>query len=91
MGCLLALVAMLSPRLAFFLLWLFSDRVSIAFSSGFVAFLGLLFLPWTALIYTVAYQPVRGVSGLGWFFVGIAFVADLASYGSGARARNQRY
>lgn len=87
MGCLIALFAMISPRLALFLVWLFSSRVDIAFDSNFVPFIGWLFLPWTTLMYTVAYAPFGGVSGLGWFFVGIAFVADLASYGSSRRAR----
>jgi hypothetical protein len=90
MGCLIALIAMLSPRAAFGLVWLFSDRVNIAFSNHLVPLLGLLFLPWTALIYTVAYDPLRGVSALGWVFVVIAFVIDIASYGSGERERRAR-
>ena len=32
-GCLVAIAAMLSPRLAVFLVWLFTDRMSIAFDS----------------------------------------------------------
>ena len=32
-GCLVALAAFLSPRFAIFLIWLFSDRMSIAFGS----------------------------------------------------------
>jgi len=90
MGCLIALVALLSPRLAFALLWLASDRVSIAYESDVVPIAGLIFLPWTALVYAVVYAPVRGVSALGWLFVAVAFLADLASYGSGARGRRQR-
>lgn len=90
MGCLVALVAMLSPRFAFVLVWLFSDRVEIAFDSNFVPFLGLIFLPWTTLLYTLAYAPRAGVSALGWAFVVIGFLCDLGSYGSGARSRQQR-
>lgn len=89
MGCLIALVALLSPRFAFFLVWLFSDRVDIAFDGFFAPLLGLVFLPWTALMYTFAYAPIRGVSGLGWLFVTLGLIADLASYGNGARARSQ--
>ena len=90
MGCIVALLALISPRLAFFLVWVFSDRVSIAFDNGFVPFLGLLFLPWTALVYTLAYAPVRGVSWFGWVCVTIALLADLASYGAGESGRRGR-
>lgn len=90
MGCLIALIALFSPRFAFFLVWIFSDRVSIAYDNGFVPFLGLLFLPWTALMYTFAYAPVRGVSWLGWAFVTLGLVADLASYGAGESGRRSR-
>ncbi len=87
MGCLIALVALISPRFAFALVWIFSERVDIAFDSAFPPFLGLIFLPWTVLMYTFAYAPIRGVSGLGWLFVTLGLLADLASYGSGARTR----
>lgn len=90
MGCLVALIALISPRLAFFLVWVFSDRVDIAFDGFPVPFLGLLFLPWTALVYTFAYAPVRGVSGVGWVFVTLALLADLASYGAGESGRRSR-
>ncbi len=90
MGCLLALISLISPRLAVFFLWLFTDRLEIAFDSGFAGFLGFLFLPWTTLVYALAYAPVRGVSTLGWIFVAIALFADVASYGNGERSRRQR-
>lgn len=90
MGCLIAIIALVSPRLAVFLLWLFTDRLRIAFDSGFAGFLGFLFLPWTTLVYALAYAPIGGVSALGWVFVAIALLADLASYGSGERSRRDR-
>ena len=64
-GCLVAIVAMFSPRLAVFLLWLFTDRMSIAFDSFWWGFFGWIFLPWTTLAWAVAYAPVRGVTGFG--------------------------
>ena len=87
MGCLIAVIALISPRLAFALVWIFTDRVDIAFDGFPVPFLGFLFLPWTALMYTAAYAPVRGVSGLGWVFVTLALIVDLASYGGGEYGR----
>ena len=72
-GCLVALAAFISPRLAIFLIWLFTDRMSIAFDSFWWGFLGFIFLPWTTLAWTVAYAPIRGVTGFGWFIVVFAF------------------
>jgi hypothetical protein len=91
MGCLLALIALISARFAFFLTWIFSDKVDIAFDGGFLApFIGLLFLPWTALAWTFMYAPIKGVTGFGWFVVFFAFLIDLGSYTSGERARRAR-
>src|SRR5262249_22072178 len=50
-GCLIALLALLSPRLALFLLWIFSDVLSRAFDSWIVPLLGFFLLPWTTLAY----------------------------------------
>ena len=91
MGCLLALIAVISARFAFFLTWIFSDRVTIAFDGSFLApFLGLLFLPWTALAWTFMYAPGRGVNGFGWFVVIFGFFLDISSYTGSARAQQQR-
>lgn len=90
-GCLVALAAMLSARLGVVLTWLFTDRMSIALQSWWMGLVGFLFLPWTTLAYVWLYQPVKGIEGFAWFIVGIAFVADIMSYGSSERARRERY
>ena len=91
MCCLVAVLSLLGPRVAFLVTWLATNRVSIAFHQGFlVPLLGLLFLPWTVLLYTLAYAPTGGVKGIGWLFVGLGLVADLGSYGSGGYQRRRR-
>jgi hypothetical protein len=85
-----ALLSMLSPRLALFVVWLFTDRTSIAFDSFWVGLLGFLFLPWTALAWALLYAPIAGVTGFGWFIVILAFVVDIASLTGSARARRQQ-
>ena len=92
MCCLFLAVGLLGPRFAFLGVWLFSspNRVTLAFHGGWVwPLLGLLFLPWTALAYVLAYAPVTGVSALGWLFVGLGLVADIATYSS--RSAQKRY
>src|SRR5213076_2725216 len=89
--CLFALASWLSPRLGIVLAWIFwNERTSLAFSTFIVPLLGFIFLPWTTLMFIVAYAPIGGVSGLGWFLVILAFLADIASYTSGQRAQRRR-
>jgi hypothetical protein len=90
-GCLVALAAFLSPRFAIFLLWVFdNNRMSAAFNSFWIALLGFIFLPWTTLAWAVAYAPVRGVTGFGWFLVGFAFLCDIGTHVASAQARRSR-
>jgi hypothetical protein len=87
MGCLLALLALLSPRLALFGIWVFSDLLGRAFDSWFVPLLGFFLLPWTTLAYAVMWASGDRVSGFEWFIVILAFLFDLGSYAQGQRAR----
>lgn len=91
-GCLVLLASAFSPRLGILLLWLFSDRLTQAFDSGWVGILGFLFLPWTTLAWAVAYQPAFdvGVTGIGWFLVVFAFLVDLSTHAGSTKARSDR-
>jgi hypothetical protein len=90
MGCLLALVALFSPRLALFFLWLFGDLLSRAFDSWIVPLLGFFVLPWTTLAYAVMWSSSNKVSGLEWFLVVVAFLIDIGAYDRGRRAQAAR-
>lgn len=89
-GCLIFLASALSPRLGLFLLWLFTDRTTIAFDSWWIGLLGFLFLPWTALAWVVAYQPIEGVTGFGWFLVVLGFIFDITTHLGGGKADRDR-
>jgi hypothetical protein len=90
-GCFVALLALFSPRLALFAIWLFSDMLSRAFDSWLLPFLGFFLLPWTTLAYAVMWDVgTRGVNDFEWFIVILAFLFDLGSYFSGARYREER-
>jgi hypothetical protein len=91
MGCFVVLFALISPRLAIFLLFLFSDLLSRAFDSWFLPFIGFFLLPWTTLAYAVMWDVgSNGVSGFEWFIVVLAFLADLGSYARSDRYRTSR-
>jgi hypothetical protein len=88
MACLVVLLAFISPRLALFAIFLFSDLLSRAFDSWFVPLLGFFLLPWTTLAYAVMWSAsTNQVTGFEWFIVILAFVIDLGSYASRGRAR----
>ena len=89
MPCFTALLALISPRLAIIFLWIFSDILGRAYDSWFLPVLGFFILPWTTLAYAVMWDVgSHTVSGFEWFVVVLAFLADLGSYASGQRARN---
>jgi hypothetical protein len=83
-------MAFIGPRFAFLLVWIFdTSRVNAAFSSWIWPLLGLLFAPWTFLMYILAWGPLHGVSGFGWVIVAIGVFLDIATYSS--RAASNRY
>ncbi len=91
MCCLVIVLGIFGPRLVLLLEWIFGDQVSIAFHDGFFApLLGLVFAPWTTLCYVLAYAPVGGVSGIGWFFVALGAFFDLLTYTSGGYRSRRR-
>jgi hypothetical protein len=91
MPCLVVLLAFISPRLALFAIFLFSDLLSRAFDSWFVPLLGSFLLPWTTLAYAVMWSSSSNqVSGFEWFIVILAFIIDLGSYARGSRERSAR-
>jgi hypothetical protein len=89
MACLVVLLAFISPRLALFAIFLFSDLLSRAFDSWFVPLLGFFLLPWTTLAYAVMWAASSNeVNGFEWFIVILAFFFDLGSYASRGRGRD---
>jgi hypothetical protein len=89
-GCLFALISAFSARLALFLVWVFTDRLSIAFRSGWEGILGFIFLPYATLFYALVYQPHKGVDGFGWVIVALGILLDLSSHMFGSRAGRRR-
>ena len=91
MPCIAALLAVISPRLALFFIFLFSNLLSRAFDSWLLPLIGFFLLPWTTLAYAVMWDTgTRDVNGFEWFIVLLAFLADLASYAGGRSYRYSR-
>ncbi|NJN55411.1 MAG: hypothetical protein HC804_12035, partial [Anaerolineae bacterium] len=52
-----------------------------AFSSALWPILGLVFLPWTTLMYVIV--APGGVTGFDWVWIILMVIADVAAYGGG--------
>ena len=89
MACLVALFALISPRLALFAIWVFSDLLSRAFESWVVPLIGFFLLPWTTLAYAVMWSSSDRVYGFEWFVVALGFLFDIASYSRVERRRRR--
>ena len=90
MPCLIALFALISPRLALFFVWIFSDILSGAYDSWIVPLLGFFLLPWTTLVYALAWNAdPHHLTVFEWLLVAVAFLLDLGSYGFGQRVRSR--
>lgn len=88
MPCLLALLALLVPRVVIVLLWLFSHWFTGVFATWLIPVLGFLFLP-TALLWFSAVQNWWGGVWSFWPVVGmvIAVMIDLSPGGTARRRR----
>jgi hypothetical protein len=69
------------PRLGFLVWWLIAPvRVNAALANfnfpWLVSLLGLIFAPWTMLMYTIIFP----LNGFDWIWIGLAIGADAASY-----------
>jgi hypothetical protein len=91
MGCLLILLAVITPRLVLFLVWLFDAAyLSHAYDSFWLPFVGWLVLPATTLMYAVAENEFGGMHGGGLLLVIFGVLLDVGLLGgSGARRRRE--
>ena len=86
MGCLIVLLALISPRLALVAVWLLTDILSRAFENALLPLIGFFLLPWTTLVYAGTWElGTNGVNGFEVVFVVLAFLADLGAYGNARR------
>ncbi len=81
MGCLLALMAAFAPRLVFLIIWIARPTyVNAVYDTWILPLLGLIFLPFTTLMWTLLGAPPLGVHGWDWLWIGIAVALDLGHY-----------
>lgn len=82
MGCLLALMAAFAPRFVFLVIWIARPvYVDSVFDTFIFPLIGLIFLPFTTLMYVFLAAPPFGVSGFDWLWLALAVLLDLSHYG----------
>jgi hypothetical protein len=89
MCCFFTTLVLLGPRIGILVYWLLpygQARFNLAFSSWLWPLLGIIFLPWTTLMYVIVFP----ITGFDWIWLAIALFADIGSYTGGAYGnRNQ--
>jgi hypothetical protein len=83
--CLFAILAGFFPRIAFAIYWIARPNViQVVFNGVWIwPLLGLIFLPFTTLMYTILWS-VGGLSTGDWLWVALAAVLDITHYASSA-------
>ena len=86
MCCFFTALLLVGPRLAILIWWIMSPiYINTLFQTWIWPFLGLIFLPWTTLMYmTVA---GGGIVGFDWLILGMGVFADIFTYIGGYRER----
>ena len=88
MCCVLALLALVGPRVVLALLWIFTNYLNRAFDTFLWPLLGFFFLPWTTIAYAIAQNELGGaLNGIGILVLAVGFLFDIGVIGGGSRAR----
>ena len=89
MCCFFTTLVLLGPRIAILIWWLFRPVLFNAmFATWIWPLLGLIFLPWTLLMYL--FVGAGGIVGFDWFFLIIGLIADIGSYAGGGYGNRDR-
>ena len=89
MCCIFTTLVLLGPRVAGIFWWIARPLIwQSAFGSWIWPVLGLIFLPWTTLMYVLV--APAGLIGFDWVWLTLAVVGDVATYGGGAYGNRSR-
>ena len=90
MGCLIGCLALVTPRIALALIFIFSTYLGRAYDTALWPVLGFFFMPLTTIAYAWAVNTNGTVTGVYLAVVVIAVLLDLGLVGgSGASARRR--
>ncbi len=79
-GCLLALGAAVAPRLIFIFMWIFGTRINVVFDTWIWPLLGVIFIPYTTIMYVLVWTPGIGIAGWDWLWIGLGLMLDIMKW-----------
>ena len=89
MCCFITALLLAGPRAAILVWWLlFPVRFSAAFSTILWPILGIIFVPWTTLMYLAVWP--NGVVGFDWIWIGLGILFDIGMYAGGGYGNRSR-
>ncbi|MEZ4518165.1 MAG: hypothetical protein R3C44_15540 [Chloroflexota bacterium] len=80
MGCLMSLFIVLAPRVMLILAWIFSDRWDVVWSTWVWPLLGIIFAPYTTVMYLLVWSP-QGIAGWDWMWIFLGVLLDVMKWG----------
>ena len=81
LGCLLAFSIALAPRVILVLAWLFSDRWPLVWQGEWILpLLGIAFLPYTTIMYLLAWSLTGGIEGWDWMWILLGLFLDFMKW-----------
>ena len=96
LGCLLAAGAAFVPRVMLILAWIFSERWAVVWGSEWlVPLLGIIFLPYTTIMYMLAITVTPGgdvtIEGFAWLWIVLGLFLDIWKWVQVTANRNTGY
>lgn len=94
LGCMLAWTAAVAPRVILVLAWIFSDRWAVVWGSEWLTpLLGIVFLPYTTIMYLLAWQPAiaggSSIEGWDWMWIALGVFLDIMKWAQMAASRKE--
>jgi hypothetical protein len=91
MPCLIGCLALVAPRVAIVLVWLFGEYLERAYETTIWPLIGFLLMPVTTLAYAWGWhiEPRGSIEGVGLFAVVVAVLVDLGIIGGNAREKKK--
>jgi hypothetical protein len=87
-GCLIGLAIAFAPRIMLILAWLFGSRWDEVWQGNWLMpLLGIIFLPYTTVMYLLVWNSVTGISGWDWIWIILGVVLDISKWAQIANNR----
>jgi hypothetical protein len=83
------MMAAFAPRVVLIIMWIAGPRIDAAFNSWIVPLLGIIFLPYTTIMYVLVWNPVTGITGWDWVWIALGVILDLMKWGLIGNSRKE--